>query len=487
MSFLIRHLIILALFPVHVWGQCPNDECTDAIPLTLSGTSIAYSGSTLNATLSSTPDPFNSWVGNPLKDIWFSFVAPSSLELYISVNNNNDYYIGWQLLRGACQNLSVIENWSSLTEQTNPNATNIFLTQGETYYLRIMDESGLDNPIDVFGSIFFSCNEFTASITNPNSTIACAGQSISLNVASQSGAMVQWNNNGIEIPGATSTLFNAFQSGIYEAVLSLPNAVCPSISSNSISITIPDSAEIIPAGQSAICNGQPALLFANTGANISYQWSFNGTPINGQISPSIEASNIGIYGVTETYGSCISFDEIALSQGIIPTAPLILPDASLSVCNGNIVSINWQGSTIDSLNYQWTLNGNEIPNATSNNFSTDSSGTYCLLVSAPGGCVDTSNCLDVIDCVGFKSILLDEFKLFPNPADQFVHLKLSNSHQLVHVFITDFLGRIIDIQEIINAADTYQLPISQLANGAYMVHVLTDHSHIIEQFIKSSN
>ncbi|WP_267405985.1 MULTISPECIES: T9SS type A sorting domain-containing protein [unclassified Chryseobacterium] len=121
-----------------------NDECSDAIPLTVNpdlncGTVTA--GYNLGGSDSGiTPDPCN---GLPDADVWFKFVATESSHV-ISLRNiqsiGSDYStdMNFQVFSGNCGNLSSIfcsDSNSSLVPG---------LTVGETYYMRVYSYWGGD-------------------------------------------------------------------------------------------------------------------------------------------------------------------------------------------------------------------------------------------------------------------------------------------------------------------------------------------------------
>ena len=145
-----------------------------------------------------------------------------------------------------------------------------------------------------------------------------------------------------------------------------------------------------PAPVSADFNGPAALAVQAGGDNLTYQWKLNGTDIVGATNATYTIANcatnhLGLYqvAVTNNYGGVLS-DEVPLSLVFTPIILAYPQDVTISV--GESVSFNVLARGGQPLSYQWLLNSNAIPGATSTNYSianahATNGGAYQVLVS----------------------------------------------------------------------------------------------------------
>jgi ABC-type branched-subunit amino acid transport system ATPase component len=96
--------------------------------------------------------------------------------------------------------------------------------------------------------------------------------------------------NGTAIAGATSSNYTAGATGVY-AVIATNGFGCTS-TSNAITVTVNNTqANITANGPTTFCVGDSVVLSANTGANLTYQWTQNNITINGATSATHSAKN----------------------------------------------------------------------------------------------------------------------------------------------------------------------------------------------------
>lgn len=113
-----------------------NDECMNAIDLTLNtdgSCSLVTTANVYGATRSSQSNECGS---NPTYDVWFKFTAPEAT-IKIGVDNYQGTGASWaiSLYEGSCDNLS-------LTTCSAGGVTLTELTEGQTYYLRVNEFFG---------------------------------------------------------------------------------------------------------------------------------------------------------------------------------------------------------------------------------------------------------------------------------------------------------------------------------------------------------
>jgi len=128
------------------FGTTPtNDACTSAVALTVNPTCVAITGSVSGATQSLAPSSCSGGASTVAADVWYSFVATSSLH---RVSATGAFDIVVEALSGSCGALtSVACVDANGTGTENLNLTG--LTVGNTYYVRIFAYTTNTAPIFV--------------------------------------------------------------------------------------------------------------------------------------------------------------------------------------------------------------------------------------------------------------------------------------------------------------------------------------------------
>ena len=134
----------------------------------------------------------------------------------------------------------------------------------------------------------------------------CNGGSVFLSVTGDTGLTYVWLKNGASIAGAVSPTYTAGSSGTY-TVIATNSFGCTS-TSNAIIVTVNTTvANITANGPTTFCIGDSVVLAANTGANLTYQWTKNNITINGATSSTHTAKTAGAYrvNITNTNTGCV--------------------------------------------------------------------------------------------------------------------------------------------------------------------------------------
>jgi hypothetical protein len=232
---------------------------------------------------------------------------------------------------------------SGLTYQWQNNGVNI---TGANSFNYIASSSGTYSLVVTTANVCSASSSSTTVTVNPvpnaivnvsGPTTFCQGGNVVLSVASSAGQTYQWQNNGINIGGATSTSYTATSSGSYSIIIN--NSFGCSSSSNPINVTVSTfpNATIDNQGISLICQGGTVLLSANTGTGLTYQWRNNGTNISGATSSSYSANATGSYTVIVTNSSGCSTTSNATVLTLNQLATTLYPINS-SMNTGYVIS-----------------------------------------------------------------------------------------------------------------------------------------------------
>ncbi|HLP14556.1 MAG TPA: T9SS type A sorting domain-containing protein [Flavobacteriales bacterium] len=135
-------------------------------------------------------------------------------------------------------------------------------------------------------------------------------------------------------------------------------------------------------------------------------------------------------------------------------------------------------STVTGISYQWYLDGNPIPGATSPTYTTTANGNYAVEVTFAGGCTGISSYYPV-GVIGIAEQELT-YGIYPNPTTGLVTIEFSNLAAIEGslVQVRDVSGRLI-VSPVMIEQKKMLLDISTYAEGVYVVEVIKDGSSVV--------
>ncbi|HTJ11683.1 MAG TPA: gliding motility-associated C-terminal domain-containing protein [Dinghuibacter sp.] len=219
----------------------------------------------------------------------------------------------------------------------------------------------------------------------------CAPGSVTLTANPAGATAYQWFVEGVAITGATAQTYAATATGDY-SVTAVNSLGCSSLPSALTTVNAyPQlTAPVINASGSQIfCQGQSVTLSVSGTGVTGFQWALNGTPIPGATSSSYVATATGQYTVMISNPCSNATSSPATVQvNPVPATPTLSAGSPTTFCAGGSVTLtaNAAGAT----GFLWLNNDTVINGQTSQTFSTDSSGSYTVLVSNAYGCTASS-------------------------------------------------------------------------------------------------
>jgi hypothetical protein len=291
-----------------------------------------------------------------------------------------------------------------------PGETNYFLSM-----LNLQPAQAGDYRVVVangFGAVTSSVAQLNVLIppsivTQPVGTNVAAGQSFSLSVMPAGTAPFgyRWLFENSTISGATAptlTIHNAqsVNEGIYRAIVT--NSV-GGVTSAAVFV------RVLPAAPLIVSNPVPVVVGASSNAtfsvqaigsqSLSYQWFFNGAPIDGATSTQcfltgVQTNNAGSYHVvvSNSIGTATS---TAATLTVLSVAPYFTVNpVGATLVAGSSRTFTGQANGSQPISYQWQLNGTNLPGATATSLALTGltiadSGAYTLLAANIAG-VSTS-------------------------------------------------------------------------------------------------
>ncbi|HKR05872.1 MAG TPA: T9SS type A sorting domain-containing protein [Bacteroidia bacterium] len=295
----------------------------------------------------------------------------------------------------------------------------------------------------------------------------------------------QWQFNGVSIPAATNYFYHAIQGGYYSCIVS--NTITP-VSTDSLftQINPAPSAGIIPTGTTTFCSGGNVTLNAPIAANRSYQWKKGANIIPGATLSSYTVTAGGNYRVTVTniVTGCSKTTATPTVVTVNPVPPAtITPQGPTTFCAGGSVLL--KGNYGAGFTYQWKKGGNDIPGATSKNYTATIAGTYKIKVTNGYGCAKLSTGVTVtVPCRENESVKTGEeegvfdVKVFPNPAHTEINIVLSQENNF-EIEIINTLG-----EKLIKEQNQDRIDVSSFSSGVYFIKVICRDRMVTQKFIK---
>jgi len=235
------------------------------------------------------------------------------------------------------------------------------------------------------------------------------------------------------------------------------------------------------------CEGDSVTLIT-TNYTDNLQWSRNGTMLPNEGS-SLTVTAPGFYRVGYTTPAGCTSISPAVEVTVNP-----LPAAPVFVHANNLISIVDPNALPASYSLQWFKDGVEITNETDLTYCTKEGGLYTAVVTdLMTGCsnsysFETTYNPDIVDCtVGVKELQLADFRLFPNPAKDWVQVEFTlQSKSQVQLDIVDVLGRLQFSRLLDGATNNFveRLQLNDLPKGLYLLRLQAENRVFTKPFVK---
>ena len=226
----------------------------------------------------------------------------------------------------------------------------------------------------------------------------------------------------------------------------------------------------VDAGQDqTICIGDSVQL-GGAGA-LTYSWFPTDFLDNPYIDDpySFPTANTTYFLTGTDAGGCTGIDTVTVFVAPLPVTDITATGATLTASGGTT--------------YQWLLNGEIIPGATSSTYTATETGTYSVIVYSAEGCEALSDQLDIyLDGIE-ENNFAEQIKLFPNPAGEFISLDIHFLNGDTQIEILNSLGENV---YSLNTSVNYiiDIPLEKLPGGIYHARIINSGFDILKSFVK---
>ncbi|MCA0132697.1 Ig-like domain-containing protein [Winogradskyella alexanderae] len=238
--------------------------------------------------------------------------------------------------------------------------------------------------------------------------------------------------------------------------------------SDSVTVFVdPNPNVVIVNGDSVDILSGDFITLSATGAN-SYEWSNGATQPNIAISPSVTTT----YEVRGYINDC--YDEKQVTVNVFEPV-VAYAGEDISICLNEVATLTATGGD----EYLWST-GETTQSIQVSPFQTT---VYTVTVfnaldfDEASVTVEIDNFCEEEESNNQNDEVIDmSFKVYPNPAYNYVNVRLDGSMNLINVFIYDFTGKLVQQTEIQNESQSpiveTRMNIQSLSNGIYFVKLV---------------
>ncbi len=222
----------------------------------------------------------------------------------------------------------------------------------------------------------------------------------------------------------------------------------------------------------SFCEDEPTDLLADAiGCNVQYQWYLNGAPIDNTSNNMYTPTLAGSYQVeaTDCNGCLLLSDDIVVD--IIP-----LPEQETILEQQGILSI----PSTTGYTYQWLLDGNSIPGATTNSYAPTESGDYSVVVTNPFGCQSQSDSYNFV-LTNTITPSQDHFTIYPNPASEWMFIDRIDEAPITFIGIHNLQGKLLASRA---GPAARKVDVGKLPTGIYFLKIATKQQTYTTKFLK---
>lgn len=240
---------------------------------------------------------------------------------------------------------------------------------------------------------------------------AYVGQSLTLYMYAYGSTPItyQWQKNGVNIPGATSSsyILNPVALGDAGTYTQVATNAAGSATSPAITLTVNPAVPVTfpaTANPVTITAGQSLSLYMNASGGsspITYQWQKDGTALSGatgssyykSLTTTADSGNYTVVGTNPAGSTTSPAIQVTVNPPVPPT--ITTPPADVSVSQGNSAQFSVVAAGTYPFTFQWLKDGTAISGATYSSYSISTTqaadaGAYSVTVSNAAGHVTSA-------------------------------------------------------------------------------------------------
>lgn len=358
----------------------------------------------------------------------------------------------WSIYTGSCGG-TLVGTTETSTIDLNPTTTT-------TYYIRA--EGGCVGAGD--------CETIEITVQTVNATVT-TDEATATATEVGAGITYQWINcdDFSILPGETDQSYTATGSGSY-AVIVTDNGCVDTSFCVDLSDCENSTISSLTASPSIKCKNDESTLSISGELNGGAYWAIYSGSCNETLEGITTSTTFTVSPETSAAyfvrgeGGCIVDPSDCISTTVI-VSPV---ETEVSIIGWGVLSADTEGAGIT---YQWIRcsDESELVGETFKTFTPDDEEFYAVIIN-DNGCIDTSECINVINATVGDSKNDLELTVYPNPSNGIFTLKLSQGF-IGSVELFNFEGRLIQSQQINHE---YEIEFDATGNeaGMYLLRVI---------------
>ena len=246
------------------------------------------------------------------------------------------------------------------------------------------------------------------------------------------------------------------------------------------SVANPDNVTITAQGfQWKVTNGGTYTSVNATGATMTYNLTGLDASTGYTFRAFVTTANGTSYGQEKTF-----------TTGSAPVEPCDVPTGlTVTDVQSESISVTWDNAAVLRWNVQYGPVGGTLASATASTNSYTFTNlnpltTYQIQVQAvceEGNVSEWSPAVEATT-TNLNSYLENNVTLYPNPAKEFVDVRIDGDLNVTGMEVYDVYGKLINTINVID--NTTHINVSGLANGMYFVRVTTEQGVVTKRFVK---
>ncbi|MBK8948443.1 MAG: hypothetical protein IPM68_06165 [Flavobacteriales bacterium] len=271
---------------------------------------------------------------------------------------------------------------------------------------------------EVVSAIYFYDVPRSITVEQPLSASICPGSTLDITysetgVFNSGGLLIDANDFIVQLSDANGDFSNAVDIGQVTATtagtipVTIPANTPPGTGyririvstspaftgeDNGFDITIdntPPVAVVSANGPTTFCAGGSVTLDGTSGGGLAYQWQLDASDIPGATSATLVADAPGNYTVIVSSACGVDdSDPVLVIVNDLPQAPAVLASDTTVFCDGGSVIL--VADLIPGVTYMWSVDGQVIPNADTEQLNVTTGGSYTVAVTDGLGCSSAS-------------------------------------------------------------------------------------------------
>jgi hypothetical protein len=332
------------------------------------------------------------------------------------------------------------------------------ISESGEYYVIVDNACGTDTS-EVLTAI--AATFPVAGMTASGTIDLCEGEIAELTATPSDGVEYQWMLDGSPVADST---FGSYQTSVAGSYSVIASNVCGADTSDVVTVVVNTEpvASLNVSGALTFCEGGSVTLTAVPANGVNYEWVMNGISMTDSVDGTFIVTESGDYTVIASNGCGLD------TAGLVTVEVNNLPLQPVIVDTGGVLGVD-PLTVGPGFLYQWSADGNEIPDATTDSLVPLANGMYTVTVTDANGCSNTSAEYEV-DYIGQEELAALQITVAPNPANGTFTVTY-DARLALRFELYDAQGKRVQSEPVVQGGTVYTalFTVNHLSDGVYLL------------------